>query len=82
VRDLNKRENQNILKLELNKIVKLKSFSVKGTERIIPEMGKILSKTLVKPAKILNLFSSRSSFFFNPALLGSPDKTPTEFFNN
>jgi hypothetical protein len=50
VRELNKREDQNILKLKLNEIVKLKSFPVK-------DMGEIIL------SKALNSLSSRSAFF-------------------
>jgi hypothetical protein len=63
-------------------MVKLESFLVKGTEGVISEINKILSKALVKPAKVLNPFSSRFSFFFNFALLGSPDRIPIKLFNS
>jgi hypothetical protein len=63
-------------------MVKLKSFSVKGTEKIIPKIDKILSEAPVKPAEILNLFSSRFFFFFNFALLNSFNRTPAKLFNN
>jgi hypothetical protein len=49
---------------------------------IIREIGKILSEIPVKPAEILNLFSSRFFFFLNFALLNSPSKTFTELFGN
>jgi hypothetical protein len=63
-------------------MVKLKFFSIKSTERIIPEMSKILSEAPVKPAKILNPFSSQNFFFFDLALLNSPNKTPAKLLNN
>jgi hypothetical protein len=62
--------------------MELKSFLIKGTEKIIPEINEILSEVPVKPAEILNLFSPRFSFFLNPALLGSPGKIFTKFFGN
>jgi hypothetical protein len=62
--------------------VKLEFFSVKGTKRIISKINKILSKAPVKPAKILNSFSSRSFSFFNLALLDFPGKILTEFLGN
>jgi hypothetical protein len=63
-------------------MVKLKFFSVKGTEGIIPKINKILSEAPAESAKILNPFPSRFFSFFNFALLGSPNKTPAEFLNN
>jgi hypothetical protein len=63
-------------------MVELKFFLVKGTEGIISKINKILSETPAKPAEILNLFSSRFFFFFNPALLDSLNRTFTELFNN
>jgi hypothetical protein len=63
-------------------MVKLESFLIKGTERVISKISKILSETPVKPAEILNLFSSRFSSFLNFALLGSPNKTLAKFFNS
>jgi hypothetical protein len=46
------------------------------------EIDKMLFRALVKPAEILNPFSPRSFSFFNSALLGFPDRTPAELFNN
>jgi hypothetical protein len=46
------------------------------------KINKILSEALVKPAKILNSFSSRSFSFFNFALLNSPNKISAEPLNN
>jgi hypothetical protein len=63
-------------------MIKLESFLIKGTKKIIPKINKILSKTLVKLAEILNPFSSQFFFFFNLALLGFPSKIFAEFFNN
>jgi hypothetical protein len=63
-------------------MVKLESFLVKNTERIIPEINKILSEIPVKPAEILNLFSSRFFSFFNLTLLGFFGRIFTELFNN
>jgi hypothetical protein len=63
-------------------MVELESFLVKDTERIIPEISKILSETPVKPAEILNLFSFRFFSFLNFALLGSPNRIFAEFFGN
>jgi hypothetical protein len=63
-------------------MVKLEFFLIKGTEKIIPKINKILSEAPVKPAEILNFFSSRFFFFFNLALLDSPDKILTKLFNN
>jgi hypothetical protein len=63
-------------------MIELESFSVKGTERIIPEVNKMLSETLVKPAKVLNFFSSQFFSFLNLALLGSPGKISAKLFNN
>jgi hypothetical protein len=63
-------------------MVKLKSFSIKGTEKVIPKISKILSKIPVKPAKILNPFSSRSFSFLNLTLLDFFNKTPTKFLSN
>jgi hypothetical protein len=82
VRDLSKREDQNILKLELNKMVELESFSIEGTEGVISEMGEISSEAPVEPAEILNPSSPRSSSFLDFALLGSPDRTPAEPLGN
>jgi hypothetical protein len=63
-------------------MVELESFSVKGTEIIIPEMGEMLSEAPVKPAEILNPFSFRSFSFLNFTLLGFSDKTLAESFNS
>jgi hypothetical protein len=82
VRDLSERENQNILKLELDKMIKLESFSIKNTEKIIPEINKISSETFAKPAKVLNPFSSRFSFFFDFALLDFFNRTLAEPLGN
>jgi hypothetical protein len=49
---------------------------------VIKKIDKILSETLVKPAEILNLFSSRSFSFFNFALLDSPNKILIKSFSN
>jgi hypothetical protein len=46
------------------------------------EINKILLEALVKLTKILNLSSPRSSFFFNSALLDSPDKILAKSLNN
>jgi hypothetical protein len=46
------------------------------------EIDKILSKTFIKPAKVLNLFSFRFSFFLNPILLGFLGRIPAESFNS
>jgi hypothetical protein len=62
--------------------VKLESFLIKGTEKVISKINKILSEVLVKSAEILNLFSSRFFSFFNLALLGFFDRIPAEFFGN
>jgi hypothetical protein len=45
-------------------MMELKSFLVKGTERVISEIDKILSEVLVELAEVLNLSSSRFFFFF------------------
>jgi hypothetical protein len=63
-------------------MIELESFSIKDTKRIIPEINKILSETPVKPAEILNPFSSRFFSFFNLALLDFPDKILVKLFNN
>jgi hypothetical protein len=63
-------------------MVKLESFLIKNTEKIIPEIDKILSKAPVKPAEILNPSSPQSFSFFNPALLDSSGKTPAKLLNN
>jgi hypothetical protein len=55
---------------------------VKGTEKIISEISKMLSEVLVKPAKILNLFSSQFFSFFNFTLLGSLSRILIKSFNN
>jgi hypothetical protein len=62
--------------------MKLKFFLVKGTERVIPKINKILSEILAEPAEILNPFSPRSFFFFNFALLSFPDRIFTELFDS
>jgi hypothetical protein len=49
---------------------------------IIKKIDKILSEAPAKFAEILNLFSPRSFFFFNFALLNSFNRTPAELFNN
>jgi hypothetical protein len=82
VRDLSERKDQNILKLELNKMVKLKSFSIKGTEEVIPKINEISSEAPAEPAEILNPFSPRSSSFLNSALLNSPDRILVELLSN
>jgi hypothetical protein len=46
------------------------------------KMDKILSETLIKPAKVLNSSSPRSPSFFNPALLDSSNRTPAEPLDN
>jgi hypothetical protein len=63
-------------------MVKLESFSVKGIERIIPEIGEILSEVSVKPAEILNPSSSRFFFFFDFTLLNFPGRILIKFFNS
>ena len=62
--------------------MELESFLVKGTEGVIPEVGKMLSEVPAEPAEILNLFSPRFFSFFNPALLDSFGKTPAELFGS
>jgi hypothetical protein len=72
LRDLSDRENQNILKLEINEMVELESF-------LAEDMGKVIS------SKALNSFSPRTFSFLNPALLGSlgfPNKIPAEPLSN
>jgi hypothetical protein len=39
-------------------MIKLESFLVKSTEKIIPKINKISSEALAEPAEILNPFSS------------------------
>jgi hypothetical protein len=63
-------------------MVELESFPVEGTEGVIPEVSEILLEVPVKFAEILNLFSSRFFSFFDFALLGFPDRTFAESFNN
>lgn len=82
VRDLSEREDQNILELELDEMVELESFSVEGTEGVIPEVGEMSSEAPAEPAEVLNPSSPRSSSFLDPALLGSPDRTPAEPLGN
>jgi hypothetical protein len=53
VRELNKRENQNILKLKLNKMVELESFTVKNMRKVVL-------------LKALNFPSPRSTSFITP----------------
>jgi hypothetical protein len=62
--------------------MKLESFSIKDTKKIIPKMSKILLKAPVKPAEILNLFLPRSFSFFDLTLLDSSNKIFAELFNN
>jgi hypothetical protein len=62
---------------------KIKNLGDREAQNIFKlEMNEILSKTLIKPAKILNLFSPRSSFFLNFALLNSPNRIPAEPLSN
>jgi hypothetical protein len=63
-------------------MVELKSFLMKGTEKIIPEINEILSEISIELAEILNLFSFRFFSFFNFALLGSPGKIFIKLFDN
>jgi hypothetical protein len=63
-------------------MVKLKFFSVKDTEKVIPKIDKISSEIPAKPAEILNPFSSRFFSFLNFTLLDSFNRTFAEFFNN
>jgi hypothetical protein len=46
------------------------------------KINKMLSEAPVKPAEILNPFSSRFFSFFNLALLGSFNRTPAEPLNS
>jgi hypothetical protein len=55
---------------------------VKNTERVISKVSEILSEVPVKPAEILNLFSSRFFFFFDSALLDFFSKIPAELLSN
>jgi hypothetical protein len=62
---------------------KLRDIRDKKMRNIINlKIDEILSEAPAKPAKILNPFSSRSSSFFNLALLNSPGKIFAKFFNN
>jgi hypothetical protein len=63
-------------------MIELESFLVKGTERVISKISKILSEAPVKPAEILNLFSFRFFSFFDFALLGFSGRIFAEFFSN
>jgi hypothetical protein len=63
-------------------MIKLESFSVKGTKGIIPKVNKILSKALIKPAEILNPFLFRFFFFFDFTLLGFFGRILAKLFNN
>jgi hypothetical protein len=49
---------------------------------IIKKIDKILSETPVKPAEILNPFSSRFFSYFNFALLGFSNKISAEPLSN
>jgi hypothetical protein len=60
LRDLDNRENRNILKLEINKI-------------ITDNLSKTLQEKVIS-SKALNFFSPRFFFFLNPTLLDSPGK--------
>jgi hypothetical protein len=55
---------------------------MKGTEKVISKINKMLSKAPIKPAEILNFFSSQFFFFFDFALLGFSGKIPAKFFNS
>jgi hypothetical protein len=60
MRELENRENQNILNLKINKI--------------ISDLPEISQKKIIL-LKALNFSSPRFSSFFNPALLNSPNKS-------
>jgi hypothetical protein len=61
LRDLGNREDRNILELKINEIM-------------ISDLPEILQKKIIL-LEILNSPSPRFSFFFNPAFLGSSDKS-------
>jgi hypothetical protein len=72
IKELRRRENQNILKLEVNKILTDNATVMKGLE--INEFITIITKGIILSGA-LNSPSSRFFSFFNPAFLDSPNKS-------